>query len=70
MKQDGPDSEMRLVKSVGGANTAESTGLGAQLMDAFAIQLGARIETDKSSDRFTMTVGFKVADFEPETRDF
>lgn len=70
MKQDGPECVLQLVNSVGAVTTAESTGLGAQLMDAFAIQLGARIETDASPDRFAMTVAFKVAEFEPETRDF
>lgn len=56
--------------SVGAAVTSESTGLGAQLITAFGIQLGGKIEVEQDDDRYAMTVRFKIAEFTPETPDF
>ncbi|WP_181364377.1 histidine kinase dimerization/phosphoacceptor domain -containing protein [Ascidiaceihabitans donghaensis] len=56
--------------SVGASVTSESTGLGAQLITAFGIQLGGKIDVEKDDDRYAMTVHFKIAEFTPETPDF
>ncbi|PUB14924.1 sensor histidine kinase [Yoonia sediminilitoris] len=70
LKQSGDTCVLTLANSVGDVKTAESTGLGAQLISAFGIQLGGRIDTDETAESYTLTVTFKVADFEPEARDF
>ncbi len=70
LKQEGEFCTFTLANSVGGENLAESTGLGAQLIDAFAIQLGGKLETEAGEDSYIMRVRFKVQDFAPETRDY
>ena len=59
-----------IANSVGELGETESTGLGAQLIRAFSIQLGGAIETDETSDAYTLSVNFDVQEFEPEARDF
>ncbi|WP_297340474.1 sensor histidine kinase [Pseudophaeobacter sp.] len=56
--------------SVGKATDVESTGMGAKLISAFAIQLGAEIDVDQSADAYKMTVNFKAAAFTPEPGDY
>lgn len=70
LKQDGAECALRIINTRGTTTDVESTGLGSQLMNAFAIQLGGQIETDETPDRFTLSISFPVADFVPETRDF
>lgn len=70
LKQDGQDCVMTMSNTLGTSRSVESTGLGAQLMNAFAIQLGGRIETEKTDKLFVLTLRFKVADFAPDGRDF
>lgn len=70
LKQSGADCTLKISNTVGSANAVESTGLGAQLINAFAIQLGGKVEVEELTDRFTMTVAFKIADFVPDGRDF
>ena len=70
LKQNGADCTLRIENTVGSSKLVESTGLGAQLMNAFAIQLGGSVETENLEDRFIMTITFKIADFVPDTRDF
>jgi two-component sensor histidine kinase len=70
LKQSGADCTLKISNTVGLSKEVESTGLGGQLMNAFAIQLGGQLETEDLTDRFTMTVTFKVADFVPDARDF
>ena len=47
-------------------DTAGSTGMGARLINAFAIQLGATIEVESSDEAYTLTVTFTAADFSDE----
>lgn len=70
LKQDDDHCILTLANSIGGASSAESTGLGAHLIDAFAIQLGGKLETSATPNSYTMSVRFKVEDFAPEARDF
>ncbi len=56
--------------SVGGPTDAESSGLGAQLMNAFAIQLGAKVDIDQTKDVYRIHVSFVTEDFEPEPVDY
>lgn len=44
-----------------GAGAAESTGLGAQLMTAFATQLAAEMTVDETPDRYRLTLTFAAA---------
>ncbi|WP_338469214.1 sensor histidine kinase [Roseobacter fucihabitans] len=70
LKQSGDDCALRISNTVRTSKTVESTGLGAQLMNAFAIQLGGKMETEDLTDQFTMSVAFKIVDFVPDARDF
>lgn len=70
LKQDGKQCVLILANAVGSITNAESTGLGAQLINAFAIQLGAKIDIDDAAGSYKMTVRFAAAEFEPETPDF
>ena len=49
---------------------SESTGLGAQLIKAFAIQLGGKISTEETDDQYRIVVDFEIAEFSEEAVDF
>ncbi|MDO6590340.1 hypothetical protein DS901_11445 [Loktanella sp. D2R18] len=70
LTQDGDDCTLTLSNSLGDRQTRESTGLGSQLMGAFAIQLGAKMDTEETYNSYTTTLRFQVQEFEPEARDF
>ncbi len=72
LKQDPGDVDclLTLSNSVGSGRNAESTGLGGQLINAFAIQLGGEVQTAEAADSYTMRVQFKATEFEPEQRDY
>lgn len=61
---------LEIVNSIGPARDVESTGLGAKLIAAFGIQLGAKVEIEETEDTYKMTVAFEAAAFEPESTDF
>ncbi|MEL6450013.1 MAG: sensor histidine kinase [Pseudomonadota bacterium] len=61
---------LTLANSVGGATPAESTGLGSDLMEAFAIQLGGDIVIDRSDDSYSMRIEFAAQEFEPAAQDY
>ncbi|WP_116083069.1 sensor histidine kinase [Tropicimonas sp. IMCC34011] len=48
----------------------EGVGLGSQLMQAFASQLGADIDIDISNGLYTVTAEFDVVHFKPDTQDY
>ena len=56
--------------SVGTAADIESTGMGAKLISAFAIQLGAEIDTTQTADTYKMVVTFEAVEFQPDSGDF
>jgi len=56
--------------SIGEVTDAESTGLGAQLIKAFSIQLGAKLEVEHTSDVYRMHITFNAVDFMPDATDF
>ncbi len=63
-----PDDRVtfRIVNSRGGdPETPAGTGLGAQLIDAFASQLDGTVSREVTEDRFELSVSFRVAAFEP-----
>ncbi len=70
LRQDGKNCTLTLANSIGDAPDVESTGFGAQLINAFAVQLGGKLEINKNEGSYTMRVSFSVEDFEPEMRDF
>ena len=58
---DGPKSAVLEVEnSVATEAEAEGTGLGSQLIEAFATQLGGTAEQEMSGDRFLLRLRFKV----------
>jgi len=56
--------------SASGDTLGESTGLGAQLINAFTMQLGGQVETEQLSDRYSMTLTFQISEFIEETGDY
>lgn len=56
--------------SVGAPTSAESTGLGAQLIKAFAIQLGAKMEVEQTDTVYQMHLSFQIVDFQHETANY
>lgn len=59
-----------LTNSIGGKDDKESTGLGSKLISAFAIQLGAQVETKEEDACYTLTVRFQASEFEPEPGNY
>jgi len=70
LKQEAGLCTLTLENTVGDEGDAESTGLGKKLINAFAIQLGARVEVEESEARYKITVHFTAEEFEPDTPDF
>lgn len=70
LSQEGDACKLVLVNSVGAQADVESTGLGAQLINAFSIQLGSTVDIDQQPGSYTMRVDFKAKEFEDERRDY
>ena len=70
LKQQDSHCVLTLANSVGAATRAESTGLGAQLINAFMIQLGAKMEVEQTDTSYTMIVRFEIQQFQHDARDF
>lgn len=70
LKQDGTRCTLTVINSIGAHEDQESTGLGAQLINAFAIQLGGTPKVEQTDTHYTFTLEFHVEEFEPEVRDF
>ncbi|MEL6959076.1 MAG: sensor histidine kinase [Pseudomonadota bacterium] len=49
---------------------AAGSDLGQQLIQAFAIQLGGRLETDSNGERYIMRTTFQVEDFSKDAIDY
>ena len=61
LRTDGPKTAVLEVEnSVAVTTVAEGTGLGSQLIEAFATQLGGSAEQETSGDRFLLRLRFKV----------
>ncbi len=70
LRQEGDLCQVRLTNTIGGDAPEDSTGLGSTLMNAFAMQLGGRIDTTQTDDSYTLAMDFTIQDFAPEARDF
>lgn len=70
LKQDGENCTLRIANAVIDTVPSEATGLGGQLMNAFALQLGGEITAQGSDGRYCFQMVFKAQEFEPEQRDF
>lgn len=70
LKQDGTACLLVMTNSVGPKQDQESTGLGGKLMNAFAVQLGGKIDVEQSQDLYSLTLHFNAAEFQPEARDY
>ncbi|MTH65208.1 sensor histidine kinase [Paracoccus shanxieyensis] len=61
LRADGDDhAVLEIQNSTGGATGAESTGLGSQLIEAFAMQLEGEAETEQTDCRFILRLRFQV----------
>ena len=70
LKQVDPECILTLENSIGTAPTADSTGLGAKLINAFATQLEGAVETEENDARYILKLRFKIQEFVPDGRDF
>jgi two-component sensor histidine kinase len=71
LTREGKTCEFRIVNALGnGEPDSPSTGMGTKLINAFAIQLGADLETDRSDDTYSLTVRFDEADFVPQAETY
>ncbi len=70
LRQDAGACHLALSNSVGEVVEMESTGLESELINAFSIQLGSDIIVDRQPDSYTMSITFKVAEFQPETLNY
>jgi len=70
LKQTESECVLTLENSIGPTPEDESTGLGAKLINAFAVQLGGNVESEKGDMRYTLRLRFKTQDFVPDGRDF
>ncbi|MBY5971938.1 sensor histidine kinase [Ferrimonas balearica] len=72
--QEGTRAHLVVVNSKGGAHhletDGESTGLGNQLIRAFATQLGSAIEIEETETEYRASIRFEVASFQPEPLDY
>lgn len=74
LKQEDTRARLQVVNSKGDSHhlegDAESTGLGSQLIRAFATQLGSSIEIEETETEYRALVDFEVAMFQPEPLDY
>lgn len=74
LKQEGTRARLQVVNSKGEAHQldseAESTGLGSQLIRAFATQLGSSISIEEDDNEYRAVIDFEVATFQPEPLDY
>ena len=61
---------MSFGNSIGDTPDAESTGLGAQLIKAFALQLGGDMTVTKTEDMYRVDITFTIADFSDDVVDY
>ncbi len=61
---------IRFANSVAGETAAESTGLGAQLINAFTLQLGGEMDITETEDSYMMELTFQIAAFTNEAADY
>lgn len=70
LAQERDQCSLRIENVIGTQSPAESTGLGSELMNAFALQLGGQMQAAQTGGRYVFEVTFKVEDFHPDTPDF
>ncbi|MBT9382648.1 sensor histidine kinase [Pseudooceanicola sp. CBS1P-1] len=74
LRQDGNRATLEMANSKGSTHhldpEGESTGLGKQLIRAFATQLGSRIEVSDSESEYHVIIDFEVMSFQPEVLDY
>ena len=69
--QDGRSCLFELSNSVGGGAEPDAhSGLGTKLMNAFAMQVGGKLEAGESAQGYTVSLRFDALEFAPEARDF
>ncbi|MEL7211351.1 MAG: sensor histidine kinase [Pseudomonadota bacterium] len=70
LKEDNRSCTLVMSNSIGNTIEQQSTGLGSKLMQAFAMQMGGKIDVDHSEEKYTLTLHFEALEFEPEARDY
>lgn len=70
LTQEGANCRLTFSNTIGASGEQESTGLGGTLMNAFAMQLGGKLEMRGSDDRYTLRLEFEALEFEPEARNY
>lgn len=62
--------DLVISNSIGTPTGEESTGMGTQLMNAFAMQLGGLVTRDQSDDQYTLRLSFDALEFDAEAKDY
>ena len=71
LRMDGPESAVfQIANSTGSESGSDGTGLGTQLINAFARQLSAHAETMREADLHRLTVRFPVQHLRKAVADF
>ena len=69
-KRDSGEAIFHISNTTAGAQGSEGTGLGTQLIDAFARQLNGEVEVDFKDDRHALQITFPLRQRSPERYDF
>lgn len=70
LRQDDRACLLVISNSIGRTAAQDGTGLGGQLMNAFAMQLGGQVETEETDKRYVLTLTFNALEFAPEVQDY
>ena len=70
LRRDGPDHAiLNVTNSIGSSTQTEGTGLGSQLIEAFATQLDGVAEQTRSEGRFSLRLRFEVVPLQRQVPD-
>ena len=56
--------------AVSGETDADESGLGAQLIRAFVMQLGAELDVTETETEYSVRIRFEIEEFRPDPPDF
>lgn len=70
LRQDEQKGILQIGNSKAASTPEDVGGLGAQLINAFAIQLGGNLNIENTEDAYTIRLSFAVEEFKQDLRDF
>ena len=71
LKRDGDDATFKITNTIApGTKPPATTGIGSRLINAFAIKLGATVDTTVSDELYEMLLTFRIETYESQGHDF